>query len=232
MPNIDSIKFDMTNCGELLQSAPEGKLWMNDEYGMAHLLRFSGTVEWPFDLTDVEGARRFYGDQCASAGGVMLSMDVFEVEKIEVLRGIFKYRSPEPQSLAMMFVGILWIPFTNMTYQLNVEALERGTTGIREATVMALDPEKFPDPSVLQRCPWPQAEPDAEPVQVSSMEEMFQRMRESKLHQLPSDDRQFDDMYPQHPLSLVRKRLDMISRTLKIDKNFWETLKPFRLRRN
>lgn len=231
MPNIDSIKFDVAK-SELLQASPEAKLWMNDEDGIAHLLRFNNTVEWPFDLTDVAGARRFYGDQCASANGVMLSMDVFEVDKLEVLRGIFKYRSPQPESMGMMFVGIFWIPLTNMTYQINVEALERGTTGIREATVMALDPSKYPDPTVLQRCPWPQAEPDAEPVQVSSMEEMFQRMREAKLRELPSDDRQFDDLYPSHPLSLVRSRMDAISKTIKIDKPFWESLKPFRLRRH
>lgn len=232
MPNIDSLKFDLTKCEQVDRSA-EQKVWINHEDGVAHLLKFySEPVEWQFDLTNIEGPRKFYGEQCASVGGAMLSMDILNVNNMEVLRGVFKYRSPVPQSLAMMTVGILWIPFSNITYQLNVESLERGTTGMREAAVQMLDPSEYPDPTVLERCPWPQMDPEAEPIVVNSAEEMFERMRQTKLRALPSDDQQFDEMFPHHPLSLVRSRLNVIIDTLKIDKMMWESLKPFRFRGN
>lgn len=230
MPNINAFKFDLTNC-ELVDSAPDKKAWMNRQDGVAHLLRFKKEpVSWSFDLTDLAAARNFYGAQCADARGAMLSMDVLKRDEIEILRGIFKYRAPAPNELAMLTVGILWIPFKDFDYQLNVESMERGTTGMREAAVYSMDPEDYPDPSVLQRCPWPEEEADAEPIVVTSAEEMFEHMKKSRVKELPSDDAQFDDMFPHHPLSLVRKRLDAIVNSLKIDKGLFGSLKPFRIR--
>jgi hypothetical protein len=228
MVGIDSIKFDLTNCESVERNA-ERKGWMNSD-GVAHLLTFrQGPIDWPFDLTDLEGARQFYGDQCASVGGVMLSMDVLDIDKVEVLQGLFKYRAPIPKSLAMMSVGILWIPFSNFRYQLNIEAMERGTTGMREAMVYAMGESRYPDPTLLQRCPWPEMK-EAEPVPADSAEDMFDRMRASPLHKLPADDAQFDDMFPAHPLSLVRRRMKAVADTLQVDKMFWQSFKPYRLR--
>lgn len=228
MHNVDSIKFDVIDC-ELVVRESEKRLWMNAE-SVATLLAFQKTPpDWPFDLTDVDGARKFYGAQCASAKGAMLSMDVISIDKFEVLRGLFKYRSPVPKSLAMMSVGIFWIPFSNFTYQINIEALEQGTTGIREAAVYAADVSEYPDPTVLERCPWPQADEDAEPVQVVDAEDMFDRMRQATLRPLPSDDESFDEMFPQHPLSQVRGRMKVVADTLKIDKTWWQSLKPYRV---
>lgn len=229
MVNINSLSFDLTGCSPQ-SNGPNEKSWMSED-GVAHLLRFDqGPVSWPFDLTDVEAARQFYGDQCASAGGVMLHMDVVNLDQVEVLRGIFKYRAPISQSLAMYFVGIFWVPFSNFRYQLNIEAIERGTTGMREAVVSAMDSSSYPDPSVLRRCPWPKPEADAEPIHVSSAEEMFEHMRKAPLHELPSDDEQFDALFVDHPLSLVRARMKGISDTLRMNKMWWQSIKPFRLR--
>lgn len=227
MASLDSIKFDLTNC-ELAARQPGKKLWLNPA-SVATLLAFSkGPPDWPFDLTDVDGARKFYGAQCASAKGAMLSLDVTTLDNFEALRGVFKYRSPVPESLAMMSVGIFWIPFDSCTFQINIEAVEQGTTGIREAAVNVMEPEKYPDPSVLDRCPWPQADPDAEPVVVTDVEDMFARMRQAPLRPLPSDDVSFDPMFPEHPLSKVRGRMKVVADTLKIDKGWFQSLKPFR----
>jgi hypothetical protein len=193
------------------------------------MLRFSQqAVDWPFDLTDLDGAREFYGKQCAAASGAMLSMDVLSVEKLEVLRGLFKYRSPVAGSMGMVFVGILWIPFTNFNYQINIEAIEGETTGFREAMVMMIDASQYPNPDILKTVPWPK--PNAEPIEVNSADELFEKMRAKPLVQLPSDDEQFDAMLPTHPLSLVRKRLAKVTETLKMDNMSWQSAKPFRIR--
>jgi hypothetical protein len=100
----------------------------------------------------------------------------------------------------MMFVGIIWIPFSNYMYQLNLEALEQGTTGFREAAIALLHPESRPKHEERQ-----------EPIAVASAEEMFARMRSSPVRALLSDEEQFDEKFPNHPLSLVRKRMKVVS---------------------
>lgn len=222
MLNINSISFDLTDCSLHHSDDKNERGWTN-EYGVAHLLRFHQTPpQWPFDLSNPDGARKFYSEQCASNGGVMLTMDIQTIDNIEVLRGIFKYRAPMPTSLAMYFVGILWIPFSNYNYQLNIEAMEQGTTGMREAVVYAMNPDRYAD---LMSA----ATEEPEPVQVSSAEEMYAHMRSKSLRSLPSDEEQYDSLFPDHPLSLVRGRLAKVCDTLKMDKMWWQELKPFRI---
>jgi hypothetical protein len=216
--SVGWLTFDLTDCKpEKHDENLRG--WMSSA-GVAHLLRFDhGPPPWPFDLRDPEGAASFYGAQCADNGGVMLSMGVSTVAGSEALHGLFKYRAPMPRSLAMYYVGILWIPFQEGRFQLNVEAMERGTTGTREAAVSLIEGEAWPRPSS-----------DAQPIQVKSMEEMFARMRATPVRQLPSDDEKYDASFPDHPLSKVRARLAAVMASAKLDEGA-RALKPFRARR-
>ncbi len=230
MVNLDSLSFDLKDYKVHTKEA-DRILWFNS-MGVANLMRFSQRPpDWPFDLRDFQGATKFYGNQCAENKGVMLSMDILNVDKVEVLRGLFKYRAPKEGSLAMMYVGILWIPFSNFNYQINVEALEHGVTGFREAAVAMLEPKDYSNPKILEETPWPEAKSE-EPIVVKSAEEMFERMSQASVRKLPSDDEQFDSKFPDHPLSLVRARLSNIIDTMKINKMFWQSLKPFRIGSN
>ena len=91
-----------------------------------------------FDLTDPASAREFYRRECEQNAGVMLEMEPVTAAGVEGLCAVFKYRSPVPGSLGMAYVGILWLPFRDCRFQVNVEAIEQGTTGIREAAVMVI----------------------------------------------------------------------------------------------
>jgi hypothetical protein len=102
--------------------------------------------DWPFDLTNLDAATEFYRRQCADNSGVMLSMERTSAAGGEALRGLFKYRAPVPGSLAMYYVGILWLPFQECTFQVNIEAMETGTTGVREAAVMVMAGDSWPMP--------------------------------------------------------------------------------------
>ena len=215
MLNVESLSFDLTDCS-LREQSETHRGWMNGA-GVAHRLQFnSGPPSWPFDLTDPQAATEFYRQQCADNQGVMLSMDVVTAAGIEVLRGIFKYRAPIPQSLAMYYVGILWVPFQKCNFQLNIEAMERGATGVREATVMVLKPDL-----------WPKSD---EVVVLKDGEDFFDRLRSAPVRQIPSDDEQFDHLFPMHPLSLVRARLAAVLPTLTLDVPAGG-LVPFRSRR-
>jgi hypothetical protein len=216
--SVDSLTFDLTDCS-LQEHDDNRRGWMNSA-SVAHLLRFQpGPPDWPFDLLDPEGAANFYRAQCADNSGAMLSMDTATLDGCEALHGLFKYRAPAAQSLAMYYVGILWIPFRRGRFQVNVEAMEIGETGMREAAVALLEGDAWPKPPA-----------DMPPIRVKSAEEMFARMRSSPVRQLPSDDEKYDPSFPDHPLSKVRARLSGVMATLKLDASA-RAMKPFRIRR-
>lgn len=216
MASMESLTFDVAEC-TLGESSENHRFWMSAA-GVAHLMRFRAVpVDWQFDLTMPDAAAAFYRQQCIDNRGVMLSMEVVKAMGLEVLSGLFKYRAPTPDSLAMYYVGILWIPFGDCNYQINIEAQEVGTTGIREATVMALEGDKWPIP-------------DAEPIMLAEGESLFERMRATPLRVIPSDSAAYDAMFPSHPLSLVRARLREVAGTLDGDAGL-TALKPFRVKR-
>lgn len=60
---------------------------------------------------------------------------------------------------------------------------------------------------------------DEAPEMLNSGEELFARLRESKLSQIPSDDKQYDEMLPEHPLSGVRRLLDFCASHIQLSKS-------------
>ena len=206
MASVDSLTFDLADC-ELVQQAETERIWVNRDR-VAHRLKFDpGVIYWPFDLTDQDAPRAFYRRECEQNAGVMLEMDAVTAAGVEGLSGLFKYRSPVPGSLGMAYVGILWLPFRDCRLQVNVEAVEMGTTGIREATVVVIEGDKWP------------MEPQAEIPVINSQEELdalYAKARVRPLRRLPSDDAKYDASFPEHPLSLVRTRLSRVIATAQL----------------
>lgn len=203
MASIDALTFDVAGC-KLVRQAESERIWVHPDQ-IAHRLKFDqGSIYWPFDLTDPDAARAFYRQECEQNRGVMLEMDPVPIAGVEGLTGVFKYRSPIAGSLGMAYIGIVWLPFQNCRFQVNVEAVEQGDTGMREAAVMAMEGDKWP------------MEPRAEIPVINSQEELdalYAKARERPLRRLPSDDAKYDASFPQHPLSLVRARLARVIAT-------------------
>lgn len=201
---LPSISFDLAD-RQLVQESPRHRMWRDasNVYLKAEVVQ--NGPGWPFDLRDPEAAAAFYGQQCREQfHGVMLEMEVVQCAGHEALRGLFKYRSPVPGSMGMMFVHILWLPFQEWRAQINVEATEHGTTGARETAVSLIE---GPAPAAHEQAP----------VMVSSVEEMFQKMRERPLVALPADDAKYDEHFPQHPLSQVRRQMDHLMASLSVN---------------
>lgn len=209
---LKSITFDLKDC-ELLVDKEYELGWLNKDY-VGHALKLNPPVTWDFDLRQPQKAEDHYEQECAGFNGKMLSADVIEIDGKEALMGIFKYRSAD-NPRARMYVGIIWIPFTECTVMLNVEALERGITGLRESIVALEEPQ-----------PEPEFAPD--PITVSSVDEMFAHMAKQPLIILPSDDPKWDAKFPEHPLSLVRARLKRVIETFQLPEYF-RTLEPWRI---
>jgi|SRR5665213_161882 len=147
-------------------------------------------------------------------------MQVITIDGIEALRGLFKYHAPGPNRLAMAYIGILWLPFETCRFQINVEAMELGTTGMREAIVMSLNRENSP-----------QFEQSGNPLVIENEEQLnavYEAVLKKPPRHLPSDDVKYDAGFPDHPLSQVRARLDKIVESLKFDGGV-KALTPFRV---
>lgn len=217
--SVDSVRFDLANC-ELRRRGQCERGWLRSDE-IAHLLRFAPhQVSWNFDLTDIAAAREFYGNQCRENNGVMLSLEPISVHGKEALAGVFKYPATNiGNGLGSSIVGIIWIPFQNCNFQINVEAIESGTTGLREAVVMSQMGDEWPKPNA-----------DAEPVLVASADELFEKMRAARsvARELPSDHQKYDAQFPDHPLSKVRNRMNQIIATITFDDQLLNA-KPFRL---
>lgn len=197
------VKFDVSDC-TLREQSEEHFGWSNAN-GVYIVLRVpKNPANWSFDLHDIDAATNNFSQQSARNGGVLLEMDVVAVAGQRALRGLFKYRSPLPESMGMMFVSILWIRLGDAIAQINVESFEQGTTGMREATVYAMTGESAAT-----------ASPN-EPVLMDSIEDMFADMRAQPLHVLPSDNSKYDETFPDHPLSKVRHRMAQLEATLSI----------------
>src|SRR5262249_30565705 len=89
------------------------------------------------------------------------------------------------------------------------------TTGVREAAVMAIEGDR-----------WPKRVAE-EPIVVKGVEDMFERMRAQPLRAIPSDDEKYDQMFPDHPLAKVRRRMNEVVSTLKVSAPA-EELAPFK----
>jgi hypothetical protein len=220
MASVDSLTFDLADC-ELAQQTDSERNWVSPRC-VAYRLKFDRRViYWPFDLTDQAAARDFYRRECEQNAGVMLEMEPVTAAGVEGLSGVFKYRSPVLGSLAMVYVGILWLPFRDCWFQVNVEAVEQGTTGFREAVVMAIEGDNWP------------MEPQAEIPVINSQAELdalYAKARERPMRRLPSDDPKYDASFPQHPLSLVRAGLARVIATVQLDTDAHGLL-PHRVRR-
>ena len=217
MPGIYSISFDLVD-SSLVEQSSNHRMWMNSQR-VAHMLRFNhGPLDWPFGLSDPDAARWFYHRQCEDNGGVMLSADVVQAAGAEALWGVFKYRIPVQDSTGMYYVTILWIPFQQCRFQLNIEAAELGTTGVRECAVMVMLGDKWPMP------------PQKEIPHIESEEQLRELYRSAPVRQLPSDEPEYDGAFPQHPLSMVRARMARVLETVRLDGDA-RRLSPYRIRR-
>lgn len=155
-------------------------------------------LDGPAVETTIEGWRARGARETEANGGVVLAFDEVEVDGCRAFRGLFKYLAARcipdwsPKSLAVYIVGMITVPLGARCLIVNTEAVERGTTGLREAMY-----------GMMHAAPLPE---DAPIVRLNSMEEFFDRVREAAATVLPSDAEAFDALVETHPLSRVRRR--------------------------
>jgi hypothetical protein len=161
----------------------------------------------------------------------MLDGKILKLDGVEALSGLFKYRAPY-NPLAMVYVGIFWLPFQEGMIQINIEGFETGTTGVRPAIIHMLCQEngEFANREEEEKENDDESETVdfSPPIEVKSMEEMFERMKTSPLRKILSDAEKWDSTLPDDPLSLVRRRMKLLESSINLSADI-KLLTPYRV---
>jgi hypothetical protein len=135
------------------------------------------------------------------------------VDGLAAVRTLLKVRM-EPRGFA--FIGSLTLPFADCSYVVKAQSAERGMTGLREATVMAMQPASHAvDPETGALVGW--------------MQDPYDAAHAGAFMRNLADDRQYDATFPQHPLSKVRVYLDELATGLVVSPGIRKA-RPFRFR--
>jgi hypothetical protein len=185
----------------------------NDAGDTLSLNHFPREPDIAADISDAHALRAFYRNAAESNQVAMVEVDPAHLAGLPAVRTILKARL-EPTGFA--FIGCFTFPFSDCSYVIKVQSVERGMTGVREAVVMDMAIQEEPvevDELTGKLVGWEQDPYD--PTYRGS----FMRNQ--------ADDPQYDDRFPEHPLTKVRRYLGEISSELEVAPSIRES-RPFK----
>ncbi|WP_405809133.1 hypothetical protein OG524_04285 [Streptomyces sp. NBC_01520] len=176
--------------------------WANDVGDVLALYYFGLPPDLPAGLDDGPALRTALTHGTARAGGGLIEASVKTLSGLPALRQLVKLPLPRQPS-GQAFIGSFTVPRAGCSTVVKIQAPERGTTGIREAVVLAkVGPGQYFRPH-----------PYAPDVQGG----------------LPfhvADHARWDAEFPDHPLTRVRRTLDALAEAVTVAPEF-AALPPF-----
>jgi tetratricopeptide (TPR) repeat protein len=169
-------------------------------------------------LSDRGSLRAFYREEAIRHGGGIVCAEIVQAGGIRSVIVINKYeRRP-----AYAYDGSLIIPFENSQYTVTIHSIERGRTGERDALVTC---------QLVERGELEIESPAApgEPGRIKGwFQDPYDPSYQGRAIYSMSDDDRLDTLFPNHPLSKIRKCLGRIQATLVIDQAILrDTVLPF-----
>ena len=219
MPTPQSFKVPLNEWRILEPNSSKEMLWINETVPDIMVQRFAlkAPDDLPADYPDIHSQRAMFETMITQADGAVVSVDFLTVKGIEAFQTIFKFRMPS-NALGKRYLGTLMFPFENFFCGFSFQCDEYGTTGIRESIAYVSE----------TRGKKPEHDPNAPPPTIlNSMEEFFDRVKQSPVVRLPSDDEKYDAALPRHPLSRTRQYLKKIAETIEFDEEV-RNAKPYR----
>lgn len=192
--------FHLPGQWNLRQRAEFVALYDNDAGDSLSLNYFGKQPDIAADISDATALRAFYRVAAALNDVAMLEVDVAHLAGLAAVRTLLKVRQ-EPRGFA--FIGSYTLPFADCSFVIKVQSFERGVTGMREAAVMSMrkTPPEF-DELTGKLIGWEQ-----DPYDPAHRGNFMRNL---------ADDPQYDDRFPEHPLSKVRRYLGEISSELAV----------------
>lgn len=176
-------------------------VWVGGNGVVLSLHYFDLVPDLPAPLRDLDNLRARLAELVAGAGAGLIEAGVEPVDAVPALRQVAKV--PRPGGSGLVFLGSYTIPRATCSAVVKLQAAEGPVTGLREALVL--------DRLGLERCfgPHPYAPGLA-----------------GKHGSNAAYASEWDALFPDHPLTLVRAELDRIVRTVRLDPEF-HGLPPF-----
>ncbi|MFH8376814.1 hypothetical protein [Streptomyces cyaneofuscatus] len=176
--------------------------WLNDHGDVLSLHFFDLPPDLPAALDDGPALRHGLTYFTARAGGGLIEASVKRLGELPALRQILKLPLPGQPS-GQAFIGSFTVPRATCSTVVKIQAAERGMTGMREAVVLAkLGPESYFRPHPYN--------PEVQ----------------GGLPFHAADHAQWDAEFPDHPLTRVRRTLDVLAEAVTVDPAF-TALPPF-----
>jgi hypothetical protein len=213
MPSIASVRFDVANW-RMKEQSDQKIVWFNAVPDLL-ILEFSPRpVNLPTDLRDVAGMREFVEAMVQQNAGAVVSVECLTCDELDAVKSISKYRqtaSSRRSPLGIVYLGLYIFPLAEFHYRIKVQCYEYGTTGLREAAVAIQQPRPAGSEYTL----------------ISSMQELLASSGQQQVKTSPADDERYDESFPNHPLSRLRRYLRHIEETLTADESI-KLAEPFR----
>ena len=139
------------------------------------------------------------------SGGAIIEVKKVKLGSFDTIKTIIKFPI---KPAGMGYIGSYTIPFKNFSYVVKLQCSEQGTTGMRDAIVLEMmirnGTVQLGEESRIMKG-W-MRDPYDDSIHLPFMMNL-------------SESEEFDQMFPKHPLSRVRKYLKHIEKTIKIDES-------------
>lgn len=214
---LESVRLDVKGWSPI--QVREGALaWKTPEGDGVALFHMELAPDIGADLSDVDGLRRSYRHVYERGLGI-IEIDLVAVAGCSAVRTIFK--TPQ-RPHGMTYLGSLTLPFRDFSYVIKVQCAEMGLTGARDSAVL----KEFIEMGLLKLPPAAER-----PVRLHGwMRDPYDDTFEAPLMWNPSEAAEYDERFPGHPLSRIRRLLRHLETTTEVAPEV-RTAAPFVYRR-
>ena len=164
-------------------------------------------LQEPFpEWGDVSAVRDYFRRAVAQRPGALISCDPIENAEPAMFRIVYKY--PAGRGYALTFEASLAVPMGNVLLQLLISSSEDTFTGTREAFVLQ---ELLTKAGPSESAQWAK-----NVVPIEWRFERYQPGTRGAWAYFVSDDERYDVVYPNHPLTRVRRWLRRMEKTYRV----------------
>ena len=205
---MDPISFNATGWFEQPKAQPPRlRVWHNQSRDGIGLYYFNIPPSIPAPLEDIDRLRHHQRLEFGNTAG-LIELNVILLDGVPAFRQIIKI----PQTpTGITYLGGYTIPRRDFSFALRIQCQEYGTTGIREAFVMArlletgqlsLSQVKADGAASMNETNWA-----SDPYDPSFKGAILRNLAE---------DEQYDALFPDHPLSRLRHYINQLEPTIRI----------------
>ena len=191
MPTLESVRLVLP-AWTLIFHNEEARVWQDDRGDGLSLQYHPGLPSLAAPLEDIDGVRNAVRAQVAEAGAGLVEVDVITLDGIPAVRSIVK--KPQQPS-GMTYEGSLLLPRQSFSFEIKVLCRETGMTGMRDSAVFLRVGSAY-DGSDGSPNTW--------------FQDPYDSSFQGPVLRNPADDPEWDDRFPDHPLSRCRAHLRML----------------------